>query len=175
MTAETNVGDGPWFIDDQAITDKSEDAFAHDDIAEQLAAIVGSVTPPATVGLVGGFGTGKSSITNLLSKRLKAHDRYQLVTLSAEKHTGVARQRALVYSFAQALHEDAGVDRKKISSLLERVEHEEIREGPDLFVLPFPRWTLRISGQTGVSCSCWRSRPRVSQRRCTPSRSGPSG
>lgn len=132
--------ESPWFIADQAITEKKDDAFAHDDVAEQLVAIISSIQAPATIGLVGGFGTGKSSITNLLAKRLDSHSRYQVVTLSAEKHTGVARQRALVFSFAQALHEDAGVDRKAISHLLVRVEHDEVREGPELDSLPFKRW-----------------------------------
>lgn len=136
-----------WFLGDQAITDKEDDAFAHDDVAAQLADIIDAIDAPATIGLVGGFGTGKSSITNLLAKRLNGHRTYQLVSLSAEKHTDVARQRALVYSFAQALHEDAGVDRKRIDGLLERLEHDVVSEGTELDALPFTRWFQENKGR----------------------------
>jgi hypothetical protein len=128
--------DKHWFITDRAIDDPSHDAFAHDDVAGQLVAIVKSITPPATIGLLGGFGTGKSSIGNLLAKKLAGHATLQVVTLSIEKHSETARQRALVYSFAEALGEDAGVNDKSIGKVLGRVEESEGIEGPELVTLP---------------------------------------
>lgn len=148
--------DKRWFITDRAINDPSRDAFAHDDVAGQLVAIVESITPPATIGLLGGFGTGKSSIGNLLAKRLAGHAALQVVTLSIEKHSETARQRALVYSFAEALREDAGVDDKKIGKVLGRVEESEGIEGPELGTLPLiefaeaNRTVLRNAGALGL-------------------------
>lgn len=129
-----------WFISDQAIEDARDDAFGHNDVAGQLVEMITSVTPPATIGLLGGFGTGKSSIGNLLSQRLKGHEKYAVVSLSAEKHSDAARQRALIYSFAEALEEDAGVDLGAISKKLGRVEHSEDLEGPELDTLPMLEW-----------------------------------
>lgn len=132
--------DRRWFISDQAIEKPGDDAFGHDDVAGQLVEMITSVTPPATVGLLGGFGTGKSSIGNLLRLRLKNHSRFQVLTLSAEKHSEAARQRALIYAFAEALEQDAGVDPKAISKKLGRVEHGEDVEGPELDTLPMLEW-----------------------------------
>ena len=125
-----------WFVTDRAIDDPGQDAFSHDDVAGQLAVIVSNITPPATVGLLGGFGTGKSSIGNLLAKRLTGHATLQVVTLSAEKHSDTARQRAIVYSLAEALRDDAGVDDKKIQRVLGRIEQSEDVEGPELDAVP---------------------------------------
>jgi ABC-type dipeptide/oligopeptide/nickel transport system ATPase subunit len=100
-----------WFISDRAIERPEQDEFGHVDVAAQLADIVDTVKAPATIGLLGSFGTGKSSIGNLLAARLASHHRFQVVTLSGERHTGIARQRALVYSFAEALQEDASLGR----------------------------------------------------------------
>jgi hypothetical protein len=148
--------DKRWFITDRAIDDPERDAFAHDDVAGQLVAIVESITPPATIGLLGGFGTGKTSIGNLLCKRLAGHTQLQVVTLSAEKHSETARQRALVFSFAEALREDAGVDDKKIATVLGRVEESEDVEGPELDTLPLIQFAkdnktaLRNAAAVGV-------------------------
>lgn len=125
-----------WFISDRAIERSDQDAFGHVDVANQLADIVDTVQAPATIGLIGGFGTGKSSIGNLLAARLASHRRLQVVTLSGERHTGIARQRALVYSFAEALQEDAGVRRTEIERVLGRIEAGEDVEQPDLAILP---------------------------------------
>lgn len=125
-----------WFLSDRAIEDSSYDAFAHEDLAGQLQEIVESVTPPATVGLLGGFGTGKSSIGNLLAKRMKGHDRFQVVSLSAEKHSETARQRALVYSFSESLRTDAGIADRDIRKILDRIEESESSEVPELRTFP---------------------------------------
>lgn len=135
-----------WFISDQAIEDASDDAFGHNDVAGQLVEMITSVTPPATIGLLGGFGTGKSSIGNLLSQRLKGHEKYAVVSLSAEKHSDAARQRALIFSFAEALEVDAGVDPRAISQTLGRVEHSEDLEGPELNTLPVIEWIKENRG-----------------------------
>ncbi|MFC6706489.1 KAP family P-loop NTPase fold protein [Flexivirga alba] len=125
-----------WFISDRAIERPEQDELGHVDVAAQLANIVESVQAPSTVGLIGGFGTGKSSIGNLLAAQLAAHNDLQVVTLSGERHTGIARQRALVYSFGEALQEDAGVDRKRVERVLGKMEVGEDLEDANLDSLP---------------------------------------
>ena len=146
--------DKRWFIADRAIDDPSQDAFGHDDVAGQLVAIVESIKPPATIGLLGGFGTGKSSIGNLLAKQLDGHATFQVVTLSIEKHSATARQRALVYGFAEALREDAGIEDKKIGTVLGRVEESEGIEGPELDTLPLIEFvkTNKAALRQAVAC-----------------------
>lgn len=126
-----------WFLTDSAVEDPELDAFNHRDIADQLSDIVQTIEAPATVGLLGAFGTGKSSIGRFLRRELAGHAKYQVLSFSAEKHSGeVARQRALVYSFAEALVEDAGVNDATVRRVLARVEHDEDHEGPELGSLP---------------------------------------
>ncbi|WP_256841937.1 P-loop NTPase fold protein [Ornithinimicrobium cryptoxanthini] len=144
-----------WFISDRAITRPEQDEFGHVDVAAQLADIVQTVEGPATIGLIGGFGTGKSSIGNLLEWRLASHDQFQVVTLSGERHTGIARQRALVYSFAEALQEDAGVGRAKIERILGKIEASEDLEQPDLTSVPLVSF---LSEQRGTMLrAVWRT------------------
>lgn len=140
----------PWFINDRAIEDPSLDAFGHQDLARQLAEIVRTVDAPATIGLIGGFGTGKSSIGNLLRAELRTDKDYCVVALSAEKHTGVARQRALLYSFAEAVQEDAGVNGSVVQKLLSNVEVDEDLELPalgDIPLLSFLKENGRVLGR----------------------------
>ncbi len=106
-----------WFVSDRAIQDKDEDLFDHNDVADQLADIVRTISAPATVGLLGSFGVGKSSVGRMLEKRLAGDPRRLTVRISAEKHSGVARQRALIYSVAEGLI-DAGIDRDAVEEKL---------------------------------------------------------
>lgn len=129
-----------WFVSDRAIERPDQDRFGHVDVAAQLADVIETFEATgdsATIGLIGGFGTGKSSIGNLLAAGLRGHTGLQVITLSGERHTGVARQRALVYSFAEALQQDAGVCRDRVDKILGRVEVSEDVDQADLSILPF--------------------------------------
>lgn len=99
-----------WFITERPITDTDADAFSHDTIAEVLAYSVYQAvedfteTPgAATIGLIGGFGTGKTSVVNLASERLRKDLDINVVHVSADKHSGNARSRNIVHSIAGEL------------------------------------------------------------------------
>lgn len=137
MTTKSLDPDGIWYVTDRSLKNSEGDKFAAEDIAAQLEDIVTSIIPPATIGLIGGFGVGKTSITNMLQDRMKGHADFQVVSLSADRHTGVAKQRAILYGFAEALVQDAKVDKASVSASLERVDHDVITTGAELDKYPF--------------------------------------
>jgi hypothetical protein len=99
-----------WFITARPITNADADAFSHDTIAEVLADSVyqavedfSDTTGAATIGLIGGFGTGKTSVVNLASERLRTDLDINVVHVSADKHSGNARSRNIVHSIAGEL------------------------------------------------------------------------
>lgn len=103
-------GRDSWFITERPITDAEADAFSHDTIAEVLADSVHQAVEDftetrgaATIGLIGGFGTGKTSVVNLASERLRTDLDINVVHVSADKHSGNARSRNIVHSIAGEL------------------------------------------------------------------------
>jgi len=81
------------------------------------------VRAPATIGLIGGFGIGKTTVANLLREQLLGHESLAVVILSVEKHQGTSRQRALVYAIGEALENAGLVAREDIGLALARLEH----------------------------------------------------
>jgi KAP family P-loop domain len=103
-------GQSNWFITERPITDVDADAFSHDTIAGVLATSVHQAVEDftdgpgaATIGLIGGFGTGKTSVVNLAADRLRTDLDINVVHVSADKHSGNARSRNIVHSIAGAL------------------------------------------------------------------------
>lgn len=101
-----------WFIAERPITSADADAFSHDTIAGVLAdsihqAVADFADAPgaATIGLIGGFGTGKTSVVNMASERLRTDLDIDVVHVSADKHSGNARARNIVHSIAGELVE----------------------------------------------------------------------
>ncbi|MEU3550332.1 P-loop NTPase fold protein [Streptomyces longwoodensis] len=87
----------PWIIEDSAITSPDQDRFDHLSVSRELHDIVRGSTQPLAVGLLGPFGSGKSSVVRLLADELKGDDGWAILHLSAERHTGSARARGLLY------------------------------------------------------------------------------
>lgn len=100
--AERQAGsDRPgWFIPDRPIRDPEKDEFSHETIAQVLIETVQDAVPPATIGLLGPFGAGKTSIVNLAVKRLRQSHPLDVVHVTADKHSGEARSRNIVHAVA---------------------------------------------------------------------------
>jgi KAP family P-loop domain len=58
-------------IDDQALVSAGEDAFRLTDFVTELVAVCERTTLPVNVALFGAWGSGKSSLANLLEQRFK--------------------------------------------------------------------------------------------------------
>ena len=115
-----------WFITERPITDAKADAFSHDTIAEVLADSVYQAvedftdTPgAATIGLIGGFGTGKTSVVNLASERLRTDLDINVVHVSADKHSGNARSRNIVHSIAGELVDEGLLKEHEVNEHLQ--------------------------------------------------------
>ncbi|WP_329254631.1 P-loop NTPase fold protein [Streptomyces canus] len=100
----------PWAIEDVAIARSDEDLFDHRSVAEQLARTVRQTTGSMAVGLIGPFGSGKSSVVQLLTSELAVNPGWAVLHVSAEHHTGVARARALLYALIEAAHHKKLID-----------------------------------------------------------------
>ncbi|MYS71511.1 hypothetical protein GTY88_13915 [Streptomyces sp. SID5926] len=74
-------------------------------MAQQLAHTVKDTTGSLAVGLIGPFGSGKSSVVHLLASELAVNSDWAVLHVSAEHHSGVARARALMYALLEAAHQ----------------------------------------------------------------------
>jgi|GEM_PF-698688 len=72
------------------------DALGFDDFRPALVELVAEADTPLTVGLYGGWGTGKSSLLGMLGRDLEARDRVRVVSFTAWKYT---REEALWRAF----------------------------------------------------------------------------
>ncbi|MGW1736716.1 P-loop NTPase fold protein [Streptomyces sp. NPDC001999] len=87
----------PWIIEDISIGRRDEDRFDHVSVARELADITRNSKESLAVGLLGRYGTGKSSVVRLLRDELSTSRQWKVLQVSAERHTGVARARGLLY------------------------------------------------------------------------------
>ncbi|MDD9376891.1 P-loop NTPase fold protein [Streptomyces sp. ZAF1911] len=106
-----------WTLEDTAIADSGNDRFDHYSVAKQLGRIIRSSETSLAIGLIGPFGSGKSSVVQMLRSELSGPD-WAVLHVSAEHHSGVARARGLIY----ALLDDA-----RRLRLIESAEHESAR------------------------------------------------
>ncbi|MGW6521747.1 P-loop NTPase fold protein [Streptomyces sp. NPDC054962] len=79
-------------------------------MAEQLSRTIRHTTGSLAVGLIGPFGSGKSSVVQLLTNELAVNRDWAVLHVSAEHHTGVARARALLYALLEAAHHKKLID-----------------------------------------------------------------
>ncbi|MFF1710250.1 P-loop NTPase fold protein [Streptomyces sp. NPDC058268] len=97
-------------MEDIAIGQSDQDLFDHHSVAQQLARTVKETTGSLAVGLIGPFGSGKSSVVRLLTTELAVNSDWAVLHVSAEHHSGVARARALMYALLQAAHQKELID-----------------------------------------------------------------
>ena len=67
---ETNQDCKPLFVQDKPIDSRDQDKFGHAEIADSLCAMIDACETPFTIGLFGGWGSGKTGITKLVTKEL---------------------------------------------------------------------------------------------------------
>jgi hypothetical protein len=78
-------------IDDRALSDDGEDAFRLRDVVDEVAELCESVAVPATLAVYGSWGSGKSSLANLLKARFEANPRIAFPTSEARVVTHPGR------------------------------------------------------------------------------------
>ncbi|MEU6300476.1 P-loop NTPase fold protein [Streptomyces erythrochromogenes] len=108
-------------------------------MTKQLSRIIRSSETSLAIGLIGPFGSGKSSVVQMLRNELRGPD-WVVLHVSAEHHSGVARARGLIYALLDDAHR---------LDLIEPAEHKSARttlEGGHQRTMPRDD---RESGQTG--------------------------
>ncbi|MEU4355049.1 P-loop NTPase fold protein [Streptomyces virginiae] len=108
-------------------------------MTKQLSRIIRSSETSLAIGLIGPFGSGKSSVVQMLRNELRGPD-WAVLHVSAEHHSGVARARGLIYALLDDAHR---------LDLIESAEHKSARttlEGGHQRTMPRED---RDSGETG--------------------------
>lgn len=109
---------GAWFLEDRAIDNPDDDRLDHQAVAIIVEEAVKSAHPPCMIGLLAGFGRGKSSTANIAARRLRDGGSYDTVRVTADKHSGNARARNLVHAIAAELEQYQGMDRAVVREIL---------------------------------------------------------
>ncbi|MEU3561471.1 P-loop NTPase fold protein [Kitasatospora sp. NPDC006786] len=103
-------------IEDASISTREQDRFDHRSVAVELAGLVSGVEHPTAVGLLGPFGSGKSSVVRLLAEHLAVDGKLAVLQVSAEHHSGTARARAMLYGLLGAAHRAELISDEKLDS-----------------------------------------------------------
>ena len=72
----TSSDDSRMFLTDDPITSEEEDSFGHIEYVDTLSEIIRNVEPPWHIGIFGEWGSGKSSIINLLYNRIRTRSEF---------------------------------------------------------------------------------------------------
>lgn len=99
-------------IPDRALAKKDSDEFRYVPIAERLSELVRAGEAPLNVALFGPWGSGKSSVYELLRRQLDPHAQdVALVRYDAWKYGGKSLQRNFISHAATALDYPEGIDK----------------------------------------------------------------
>ena len=74
-------------LSDRPVLDMSDDALRNNRYAAALSSFVEDSDTPLTVGIQGGWGTGKTSLLNLLATRFSANQRCLIIPVNAWEHS----------------------------------------------------------------------------------------
>lgn len=93
------------FLSDKPLTADYEqnDRFGHSGIAENLNQIVLTCPVPFTIGLFGKWGTGKTSVLNILKDKLTTDNKVPVVIFDVWKHEGDALRRTFLKEIVEQL------------------------------------------------------------------------
>ncbi len=105
------------FLSDKPLTADYEqnDRFGHSGIAENLKQIVSICPVPFTIGLFGKWGTGKTSILNILRDELIAVHKIPVVTFDVWKHKGDALRRTFLKEIDRELKKQGLIKKYELS------------------------------------------------------------
>ena len=107
-----------WFFQDRPISGAEQDLLDLRPIAEVLKSAIESAKPPCMIGLQAGFGKGKSSTTNMAAEMLRGSRHYDVVTVTADRHSGNARARNLVHGIAGEIDRLNGIKSSAVTEIL---------------------------------------------------------
>ena len=119
-----------WYLNDRPIDSVDSDRLGSVSVAHTIVRAIESLDPPCMIGLLGGFGSGKSSVTRLASSMVDG-SRFDPVTVSADKHSGSERARNLVHAIASELVSSSRINRADVDEILRPLRQATQRAAPD--------------------------------------------
>lgn len=127
------TGNNSIYIQDNVIVDLEQDTFGHRHIADAVVDSILSTKPPFTIGIFGGWGTGKSSLLELIKQKLKKEN-FVTVTIDAWRYSSAENLRR-----AFLVHVASELAPKLLDDLRRRLytsEQETLLEKPSTFDSP---------------------------------------
>ncbi|WP_269915432.1 P-loop NTPase fold protein [Acinetobacter sp. HY1485] len=115
------------FLSDEPSLDDLFQTKTHQNIADKLYKI-NENSNNLIIGIEGDWGTGKSTITNILSKKIKDNDK-SIFIFDAWAHSGEEARYYFLYELAKQLKEE----KEKIKEIIEEKEKEKIKETIEKF------------------------------------------
>ena len=128
-----------WFFQDRPISGAEQDLLDLRPIAEVLKSAIESAKPPCMIGLQAGFGKGKSSTTNMAAEMLRGSRHYDVVTVTADKHSGNERARNLVHGIAGEIQRLDGIKSSAVTEILRPLRQSSKVRAPDPTDMPLRR------------------------------------
>lgn len=138
-----------WFLPDVPVSTQAADSFGHGDLANNLETAIRSNRGRVMIGLLGGFGVGKSSVIQLLQGRLSGHR--SVLRISAERHEIAEFHRSFVFAFAEAVQNEGLLKRAQIEDELETLNYSSSQQTSDWQLSPAVRITSRWIRSLGTS------------------------
>lgn len=114
MVDEKRMSQRPVYLSDQAAKRVTEDEFRHAEIAHTLKLVVETCPMPFTIGLFGGWGTGKTTISNFLTSELAKVPNVGVVVFDVWKFDKDSLRRQFLITVEKQLKEQ-----KKLPSSFE--------------------------------------------------------
>lgn len=115
-----------YFLKDEAITNREEDFFRHEDIADNIVNIIETQKTPYNIALIGKWGTGKSSIVELVKRKLGNPKKYKFAEINAWKYEKEELRRTLLKQVFEAI--DGKKEKELINEQLDNLTNIVIKE-----------------------------------------------
>lgn len=87
-------------VDDRAVQESEDDLLDHATFVDELAHLCLRVSSPASIALYGSWGTGKSSIGNMLGQQLATHKTVAFARFDAHKYSEIPLRRLFLSQVA---------------------------------------------------------------------------
>lgn len=116
--------DGPLFGDEQAL-DRNEDVFNHEAFADTILKLLTHNQPPLSIGLFGSWGIGKSTILNILRKKIaeSASSKLKFLYFNAWKYSGDSFRRQFLIEIARQIF---GSNKHDEVTRIQRLNYSEV-------------------------------------------------
>lgn len=135
----TSSDEDRMYLSDSPISSEEEDRFGHTEYVDTLSEMIQNAEPPWHIGIFGEWGSGKSSIINLLYNRIRRNPEFEgilCIEFDAWAHAEDSIRTELLLEIDQRIGEEINQDdgvlgEDEITGRLYDVEEEEQIDPPD--------------------------------------------